>query len=560
MPRKKHVKDEYEKQLQLFHKSSARHVLVVEADMSEDMKRRAFGLADKLRICGNKLTAKMEASMDQLFRTKKYRALRKNYKRLSAYLEQHEGDKKAEAALKAVTAEMSAMQKAYHVTWDDARKYMMYLKDQAGVSSVFALTRAEDVWSGVEKVLFGKAKKLHFKKRGDLPELRAKQNKVAIIFLVEDNRLRFRCSDIGKEAFCAKSLDKFQQSEVASIVKYMNNPKANDRYAITAMKTTGKIVDTFRPCYASLVCKEIRGKLRVFIHITIEGKAHQQFKADGVTPRHTYGTGRVGIDIGTQTIAYTSDKEVGLKNLSERGMTISHAERQERLLRRKMDRSRRATNPDNYNEDGTIKKGRKKWVKSHRYKKLQMAFRELCRKNAESRSLAIKEEVNHIRSLGNVVITEPPNFKALQKRAKPEEKPAEDGSAPQKNKRRKRFGKSLRSRCPGTFQAALKSKFEVTGGSYHEVDKLFRASQYEHTTGEYIKKKLSQRMFTLTHGPLVQRDWYSSFLLYNAAADFSAPNRASCLATFDRMHKASIDMIDNIKKAGIHVLNSGIRS
>ena len=46
MPRKKHVKDEYEKQLQLFHKSSARHVLVVEAAMSEDMKRRAFGLAD----------------------------------------------------------------------------------------------------------------------------------------------------------------------------------------------------------------------------------------------------------------------------------------------------------------------------------------------------------------------------------------------------------------------------------------------------------------------------------------------------------------------------------
>ena len=149
--------------------------------------------------------------------------MRKNYKRLSAYLEQHEEDKKAEAALKAVTAEMSAMQKAYHVTWDDARKYMMYLKDQAGVSSVFALTRAEDIWSGVEKVLFGRAKKLHFKKRGDLPELRAKQNKVAIIFLVKDNRLCFRCSDIGKEAFCAKSLDKFQQSEVASIVKYMND-------------------------------------------------------------------------------------------------------------------------------------------------------------------------------------------------------------------------------------------------------------------------------------------------------------------------------------------------
>lgn len=30
-----------------------------------------------------------------------------------------------------------------------------------------------------------------------------------------------------------------------------------------------------------------------------------------------------------------------------------------------MDRSRRAMNPDNYNEDGTIKKGKKKWILSN---------------------------------------------------------------------------------------------------------------------------------------------------------------------------------------------------
>lgn len=34
-----------------------------------------------------------------------------------------------------------------------------------------------------------------------------------------------------------------------------------------------------------------------------------------------------------------------------------------------MDRSRRATNSQNYNEDGTIKKGRKTWRYSNHYKK-----------------------------------------------------------------------------------------------------------------------------------------------------------------------------------------------
>ena len=74
------------------------------------------------------------------------------------------------------------------------------------------------------------------------------------------------------------------------------------------------------------------------------------------SPRHKYGKGMIGADIGTQTVAYTSDTEVGLKNLSERGSSIQTSERKERLLHRAMDRSRRATNPQNYNDDGTVKK------------------------------------------------------------------------------------------------------------------------------------------------------------------------------------------------------------
>ena len=57
-------------------------------------------------------------------------------------------------------------------------------------------------------------------------------------------------------------------------------------------------------------------------------------------------------------------------------------------------------NPDNYNEDGTIKKGKKKWTYSNRYKKLRTKHTELCRINAINRHLAIHEDVNELRSLG----------------------------------------------------------------------------------------------------------------------------------------------------------------
>ena len=43
-------------------------------------------------------------------------------------------------------------------------------------------------------------------------------------------------------------------------------------------------------------------------------------------------------------------------------------EKEKRILMRKMDRSRRVTNPNKYNPDGTIKQGNKeKWIRSKRF-------------------------------------------------------------------------------------------------------------------------------------------------------------------------------------------------
>ena len=191
-----------------------------------------------------------------------------------------------------------------------------------------------------------------------------------------------------------------------------------DADAVNTLIEEACCIDTYRPCYATLVPRLIRGKYRVYLHLTIEGKAKSKYDRFG-NPRHKYGKGMIGADIGTQTVAYTSDTEVGLKNLSERGNSIQTAERKERLYYRAMDRSRRATNPQNYNPDGTIKKGKKTWKYSDRYKKLKAKHTELCRINAVNRQLAINEDANYLRSLGRYIRSqEPKNASKLMKRAK----------------------------------------------------------------------------------------------------------------------------------------------
>ena len=386
---------EYEKAVADYRKTSARHVLVLEADLTEDEKRRIFYDADLVRQCGNTLVGIMKRNYEQLARTKRYRRLKELYGTLSETVKKMESlesptrDQKTllkqkHFELKSCAASMSEMQEFYHVTWEFCRKQMESIKESYGVPSVFALTRAEDIWRSVEKILYSDGKQLHFRKRGDLPEIRAKQASRAIVIKSSDSGLVFKYRDLNIHCKI-KPGDTWALAEQDAILAYLKNPDLCDAYAVSSMDKG--MIDTFRPCYASLVCKEIRGKLRVYVHLTIEGNPIQKTKNGHA--RHQYGKGNVGTDIGTQTVAYTSTNKVGLENLAERGNTIEHSERMERRILRAMDRSRRATNPENYNPDGTIKKGKKVWIKSNRYRKLQKRHQELCWINAQNRKLAL---------------------------------------------------------------------------------------------------------------------------------------------------------------------------
>lgn len=529
-----------ENRIKAFHKMSERHVFVLVPEISHADAVVLFHLSEQIRLAGNELTGIMKNNYEQLMRTKRYRKLKRLYGKYAGAADKQK--------CRDIASQMNDMQREYGVTWDHCRKRMITIGKKYGIDAVFALTKAEDVWRAAESCLYSEGQHMRFAKRGELPAIRAKQICRGIILNVRDNTLYCRYKGITMPLTPS---DRYEADEIERIISYLNDPGSTDAEAADHYEGCGELLSTYRPCYVTIVCETIRNRPRIFVHITTEGKSVRKYRADG-TVRHQYGYGKVGVDIGTQTIAYTAREEAGLENLAERGSSMIENEKKEKRILRAMDRSRRAANPQNYNEDGTVRSGRKQWKYSNRYRKLKRRYNELSRRNAVNRRLAVNEEVNHLRSIGHIAITESRNAKKLMKKARPRRD--ENGVW----KKRKRFGRSIRNRCPGYFQKRLKDVFESTGGTYIEVPDDYRASQYDHTCDAYIKKKLSDRMYALNDGTVVQRDLYSSYLLYHYDPETGRIDKENCISQFEEFHEKETLLIGMIRRDHIKVMNSGI--
>lgn len=188
--------DDYRKTLKKFHKLSDRHILVTETDMPYSDVLKVVALSDKIRRADNELVGLMRKNYDQLMRTKRYRKL------LSLY-----GNTEDKAKRKTFAGQLNEMQKSYNVTWEHCRTSMIPIGKKYGIDAVFALTKAEDVWRGIEKCLYGNGKSIHFSKYGELPCIRAKQINRGIPISVKDNGLWFK---LGKTVFGIQINDRFQ--------------------------------------------------------------------------------------------------------------------------------------------------------------------------------------------------------------------------------------------------------------------------------------------------------------------------------------------------------------
>lgn len=219
-----------------FHKITSRHVLVLEADISECDKRKLLHMSNIIRIAGNELIAVMKKQYEQLLRTKRYRRLQ------DMYAKAKKADNKEQ--VKIIVSEMSKMQKPYNLTWEYCQKAMVKINKQYQLNSIFALSKAEDVWRAVEKCLFSDGKTIHFKKYGDYPAIRARQRNRGIVISVDDNGMKFKLGNIvmrpivnklkhtrtrrGNGIKTIESHDIFAEMEIESVIKYLENPEVID--------------------------------------------------------------------------------------------------------------------------------------------------------------------------------------------------------------------------------------------------------------------------------------------------------------------------------------------
>lgn len=443
----------------------------------------------------NAVLSKAYKRYKSMIETKKYRQLKEQINNAN------------EKEKKLLYKQLNEMYKQYRLNEYSLHKDIQEMQHHfsENIDSFTAQKIATRVWSAFEDLLFGDGKIVHFKKYGELDSLEGKSNKTGIRF---------------KDGFLI-----WNGLKIPVKIDY-NNP-----YEYQALKD--------EICYCRIKRRFIKGKYKYYLQIVFKGVPPIKINKDGEVKRHI-GNGTVGLDIGTQTIAIVSNVDVKLLELADR---VNNIEKEKRRILRYMDRSRRANNPDNFNEDGTIKKGKLKWVKSNRYIKAQNKLRELYRKQADVREYQHQLLSNYILSLGNKIKVEEMNFKGLQKRSKKTEKNDKG-----KFKRKKRFGKSLANKAPAKLLTILDNKLKYFGEKLIKVNtKEVKASQYNHLNCRYNKKKLSQRWNDL-NGIKIQRDLYSAFLIQHVNDDLCNINQEECKRDFERfkiLHDKEIERLNN---------------
>ncbi|ACK70394.1 transposase, IS605 family [Gloeothece citriformis PCC 7424] len=334
-----------------------------------------------------------------------------------------------------------------------------------------------------EKVMFGQAKRVRFKVSSRLRSLEGKTNKQGIRW--SNNQFVW-----GK-------------LKLKAIINPLNLVTQH------GLNAPIKLV--------RILWRELNGKRRWYVQLVCEGKPF-------IKPKNTVSDGLIGLDLNLHNLAFVGDEQAGLLPFAEGVPDLS---REIRRLQRRMERSRRANNPDNYYpsfkarkgrkqilKKGKAKKGKRQWRISQIYGLSARQKRELERKRTAYARTQNRRLVNEVLRHGKHIKTEKVSLKGWQKR----------------------FGKAIGAKSPSFVQSELKRKAENANGSFIAFSTQTTALSQTHLTGERIKKSLSERIHDDVTGVIMQRDLFSAYL-----SRFVEDNKLSCAdAQFEYPRSESI--------------------
>lgn len=556
--------------------STPSFVLTLPFDISLNEQDYLYKEFKKCGVIYNQLVSATTKMWHQLRKTRKYRELMAAIAKATPDSDEQ----------KTLFKQREKMLKEYRFSEDAFHKLVVPYAKHYAINSHIAQAVASDVWKAWSTFFFSKGKEVHYKRLDDLAAISGKNNFTGIVLRpanlttnniesakhkaqkavekrYDDMYGRPDPKDDKKVVLPDVVIPQMEADIVAAVAKVklsigegslrivygdhefpvvVRNPKTQTgKYQQEALKCGVK--------YCRITRKWVKTKWKYYAQFILEGYPPTKCDGNGVM-KHPVNQGRIGLDIGTQTLAISGKDICDLRVLAPsaraqaRGLTNEIARTQ-----RATDRSRRVTNPKYYNSDGTIKrlkrqhgqKQKRKWKYSKRYYRLRAKLRNLYRKLADIRKMEHNILANELLAYGNEFVVEDMNYKALQKRSKETKINAKTGRAHTK----KRFGKSL-SRCaPAMFISILNKKANRYGGSVIKVSTFeTKASQFDHTDESYTKKRLSERMAHLSSGEVVQRDLYSAFLLAHINTETLKYDTEALKAAFP----AFLKMHENTKK------------
>jgi hypothetical protein len=379
------------------------------------------------------------------------------------------------SAFKAAREKYDFTEYALHAFATKARKGGGWIAEH--IDAHTAQTLASRAFRAVERIAFGKAKKVRFRSKGrGIDSLEGKSNQTGVRFVLarpqEGNEGHLVWGQLKVSAML-NWIDPVVRHGLACRIKYVRliRRKASSPKAKGA-DCTGH---------------------RYYAQLIVEGKPYQK-------PKNKPGSAIIGLDIGPSTIAVVSqDGQVAL--LQQFCAELTPNVKAKRRVQRKLDRQRRAGNPDNFDEKGRVRKlsgkGQRRrlvWHNSNGYRETRQRLATADRKLAAHRKSLHGRLANDLARAGNIIKTEKVSYKGWQKL----------------------YGRSVGTRAPGMFIEIMKRTVARTGGTFLEfATRTTKLSQLCHACGQFVRKPLSQRWHYCECGSLagpVQRDLYSAWL------------------------------------------------
>lgn len=351
--------------------------------------RKHYGMANEAITKAETAVSDLKKELESLNGTKERDRKREICDRIMA--------KKAEITflkpeMKRFSGEMNEVRKSLCLTKNDLERYASYFtKKYKGVlNSQQIQVEADRVWAGVERVLFGNGKDVHFKKYRDFQTIRGKQNTTGIRFCKETLSINWNGHVIP-----VAYKDKLNAAAVSG---------TKDRDLLYKLQSLSGDIK-----YSELLRLEFKDGYHYYVNLYIDGPAPKK-----LVP----GKGSCGIDPGVSTEAAVMDRHLVLEELAP---NCKKYDKEIFKLQRKADTIRRELNPEYYNPDGTIKKMpgvKRKWKTSDAYEAITQTIRVNYRKKTAYTKQSHEELCNGLISNASIFYTESMNFRALAKRAK----------------------------------------------------------------------------------------------------------------------------------------------